>query len=175
MLDELRAENNKLQQQLGSVSERQVVNDRASYVKALEGGIPSFAQWNNDDEFKAWLDEVDPRTKLANRAYLNDAYHALDVERTVAVFKSWPGSAKYLQPKPAPASQSAALARQVAPTASRGSGTPAANQNDKVWTASEVDKFYKDYSIGVYRGREAEAQRIEAEIDLAVSQGRYTP
>jgi hypothetical protein len=172
VIEELKAENAQLHQQLGSVSERQGANDRNTYLAALDRNIPAFAQINSDPKFLAWLDEVDPMTGLNRKAYLDDAYQAFDVQRTAAIFNAWPGSKAFTGTKSSPKAE---LAKQVAPSAARTASNPAANPNERVWSMSDIDAFYRDVSRGTYRGRDAEAQRIEAEIDLAVSQGRVKP
>lgn len=170
MLDELRAENAKLNQQLGNVSERQGANDRKTYLATLEQQVPGFEQINTDQQFLSWLSETDPMTGLSRRAYLEDAYSAFDVNRTAAIFNSWPG-AKSVQAKPSPKSE---LAKQVAPSATRNASPPTA-PNNRIWSSAEIDEFYREVSKGHYRHREADAQRIEAEIDLAVAEGRLRP
>ena len=42
----------------------------------------------------------------------------------------------------------------------------------KIWTVAEMDVFYKDVARGDYRGRRDEVERIEAEIDRALAEGR---
>lgn len=168
LVEGLRAENAKLHQQLGSVSERQGATDRRGYLSTLESQIPGFDAINADPKFLEWLDEMDPMTGLARKAYLTDAYNAMDVGRTAAIFLSWPG-AKAHQQQSRP---NAGLAKQVAPNAARASAAPSASPNERVWSMRDIDAFYKDMARGSYRGRDTDAQRIEAEIDLAVSQGR---
>jgi hypothetical protein len=172
VIEELRAENAKLHQQLGSVSERQGVNDRRTYLQTLERMVPGFEQVNSDQRFLAWLDEVDPMTGLNRKAYLEDAYAAFDVQRTAAIFNSWPGSKAMQAQRPSPKAE---LAKQVAPSAARTASNPTSSPNERVWSMADIDAFYRDVSRGVFRGRDADAQRIEAEIDLAVSQGRVKP
>ncbi len=168
MINELRAENAKLHQQVGSVSERQGATDRRGYLNALEQQIPGFEAINADPKFLEWLDDMDPMTGLSRKAYLTDAYNAMDVGRTAAIFTSWPGAKGHQQQR----NPKADLAKQVAPNAARTSSTPPSNPNERSWSMREIDLFYKDLARGAYRGRDADAQRIEAEIDLAVSQGR---
>jgi hypothetical protein len=172
VIEQLRAENEKLHHQMGSVSERQGVTDRRAYLQALEREVPAFGQINTDQRFLAWLDETDPMTGLSRKAYLDDAFQMLDVQRTAAIFNSWPGAKPVQSPKPSPKAE---LAKQVAPSASRTASNPTANPNERVWSMQDIDAFYRDMSRGTYRGKDAEAQRIEAEIDLAVSQGRVKP
>jgi hypothetical protein len=171
VIEELRTENVKLNQQLGNVSERQGANDRRAYLATLEQTVPGFEQINVDPKFLEWLAERDPMSGLSRKAYLEDAFTAFDTERTSAIFNSWPGARAYQQSKPSPRAD---LAKQVAPTVTRAATTPSA-PNDRVWSMTEIDTFYRDVSRGVFQGRDADVQRIEAEIDLAVSQGRVKP
>jgi hypothetical protein len=45
----------------------------------------------------------------------------------------------------------------------------------KTYKESEVQKFYADVTRGAYKGREKEAEALEAEYDLALNEGRIIP
>lgn len=170
-IDRLKDENAQLRQELNGVSERQGDIARQTYFADLARIVPDYEDINVDQRFLDWLSEVDPLSGHQRQEYLNNAFNTYDVSRTATLFntfKELTGSA----PKPkAPPKE---LVRQVAPGTSKSSAQTTVNTNEKIWSMSEIDRFYKDVARGVYKGNDAEQARIEAEIDLAVQQGRLT-
>ena len=43
-----------------------------------------------------------------------------------------------------------------------------------MWTQKQIKEFYKDKSIGLYRGKEQEANEIEKDILAAPGEGRIS-
>ena len=169
----LKDENAKLLNRLDGVTERQGMSDREAYFGRLSQEVPDFAQINEDQRWLDWLMETDPLSGQTRQTYLDDAFLKMDVSRTAALFntfKQQAGIARQAQPAQPPKD----LQRQVAPGTSRASVSEPAG-NDKIWSTSEMEQFYKDVARGVYRGREAEQVRIEAEIDAAVATNRIRP
>lgn len=164
---ELEAENHQLREQLSGVSERQVSNDRRTFFVELERLVPDYEAVNVDPGFLNWLSEVDPLSGLARQEYLNNAYGSLDVGRTAALFNTY----KQMTAPPAPRASNK-LERQVAPGTSKVSSSAPANASDRIISTREVEAFYRDVQRGAFKGNEAEQARIEAEIDLAVAEGR---
>lgn len=164
---ELEAENQTLREQLSGVSERQVSNDRRAFFGELERLVPDYEAVNVDPGFLGWLAEIDSLSGLSRQEYLNNAYGTFDVQRTAALFNTY----KQLM-APAPSRTANKLERQVAPGTSKVSSSTPANGSDRIISTREVEGFYRDVQRGVYRGNEAEQARIEAEIDLAVAEGR---
>lgn len=166
---ELEAENAKLRDQLGGVSERQVSNDRRTFFSDLERLVPDYEAMNVDPGFLDWLADVDPLSGMARQEYLNAAYGSLDVGRTATLFNTF----KQLSAHTPQSRNSKTLERQVAPGTSKvSSAAPADTMSGRIWSQGEIERFYRDVSRGTYRGSEAEQARIEAEIDSAVAEGR---
>ena len=170
-IDRLKEENAQLRQELNGVSERQGDIARQTYFADLARMVPDYEDINVDQRFLDWLSEVDPLSGHQRQEFLNNAFNTYDVARTAILFnafKELTGSA----PKPkAPPKE---LVRQVAPGTSKSSTQTIVNTNEKIWSMAEIDRFYKDVARGVFKGNDAEQARIEAEIDLAVQEGRLT-
>lgn len=170
----------QLRQQVGGVTEKTVAMTRETYFKALAGQVPEWETVNAEQGFLDWLAESDPLTGLQRQTYLDDAVDKLDVKRTVALFRAYkpqvqPPASPQPQPRQQPSPQQE-LNRQVQPSTSQAMPpvTPS-NTPNRVWSNAEIDQFYGDVTKGVYRGREGDMARINADIDLAISEGRVRP
>lgn len=169
----LEEENAQLREQLTGVSERQGDIARQTYFSDLARQVPDYEEINVDQRFLDWLSEVDVLSGHQRQEYLNNAFNTYDVARTVILFKTFKeltGSTPQPQPKQPPKE----LARQVAPGTSKSSAQTVVSTNEKIWSMSEIEGFYRDVARGAYKGNDAEQARIEAEIDLAVQQGRLS-
>jgi hypothetical protein len=62
------------------------------------------------------------------------------------------------------------LDTQVSPRTSAAAAAPTQVRN--TFTVAEVQAFYRDVQVGKYRGREAEADRLEAMYNDALAEGR---
>jgi len=174
-IQKLAAENEKLRSQIGDVSKSQQATAQDSYLAHLARLIPDWSEVNVNPEFLAWLDEVDPLTGMKRQVYLDNAYQTLDANRTAVLFNAWKATkaptppASQTPPQPQ-TPQSNELARQITPGKSKSTPPPPADPNTRVWSTSDIEKFYADVRRGGVSGEDA--ARIEKEIDLAVSTGR---
>jgi hypothetical protein len=112
---------------------------------------------------------VDPVYGLPRQAALNNAYEALDANRTANIFKQYLAT---LPAAPTTAQQNRQeLQRQVAPTRSRTSTAPATSTADKrLYTQGEIANFYEEWRRGFID--ETDAVRMEKEIHAAIAEGR---
>lgn len=168
---QLKEENARLRDELGSVSEQQVDVRRDIYFSNLERLVPDFRELDVDQSFLEWLAEVDPLSGQTRQTYLTNAYDMYDVDRTAILFNSFKNS---IAPAPQPKAVPKELQRQVAPGTSKASSVSTTPAQERIWKMSEIDAFYKDVARGVYKGNDAEQARIEAEIDQAVLEGRLS-
>lgn len=172
-VQKLEADNTNLKQQLTGVAEKQGVTDEQTFLTKLAQAVPDWEQCNVDPGFLAWLGEIDPLSGSARQTYLDDAASKLDAHRTAQLFNAWKGTAGTpAPPPPMPVSAKPDVQSQVAPGKSKSSAAPGANPADRIWSLNEIEEFYQDVRKGVYAGKLAESQKIEAEIDLAVASGR---
>jgi NADPH-dependent glutamate synthase beta subunit-like oxidoreductase len=73
--------------------------------------------------------------------------------------------------EPAPKAEVDPREALVAPGRGK-AGQPQQRSQPKVWNDVDIRKFYSDLRRGVYRGREAEADAIDADIIRANAEGR---
>jgi hypothetical protein len=153
------------------VAHRQAVSTEQAFWSELSAAVPNWRDVNSDQNFHSWLLEVDPLTGMTRQSYLEDAQRNFDARRVAAFFSTWQGmnGQHVAQPnRDAPASQ---LGRQVSPGRSRGGAAPAPT-TAKTYSAKDIAKFFDDVRRGVYRGKEAERDRIERDIFAAQRENR---
>ena len=144
------------------------------FVDRLTTMVPDYESINTSDGFLAWLGEVDEVYGVARQDALTAAGAARDVSRVAKVFLAYKRTlqpAAVVEPIPAPKPKVSELERQVAPRATA-SGAPAPQNAAQMFSAAQVQGFYRDMQRGEYRGREAEAQQIEAMFNQALAEGR---
>jgi len=169
---QLKSVNADLRKQLGTVEQSQGNSALRQFETDLTNVVPDWQAVNVDQDFLRWLGELDPVGGVQRQAFLNDAYQALDARRVANIFNAFKAT-KAPAPAPAPApSQAAELNRQITPKSTQQSAAPSQSPNERIWSTDEIASFYKDTSLGKYRGREDEQRRIESEIEAAVSSGR---
>lgn len=134
-----------------------------AFFDRLSKMVPDWEAINQDQAFLTWLGSVDPVYGAPRQAALDQAQRAGNVERVAAVFQTF----KSTQPQ---APKKDVLEKQVSPKAA--ASAPVAPQGKPVLTQKQVTDFYNDLGKGKYRGRESEAQRLEAIINEAMAEGR---
>lgn len=155
-----------------AVQHHQAMTAEEQFWARLGNAVPNWPEVDNDPGFHQWLLEADPLTGMQRQAHLEDARRNLDVNRVAAFFNVWSSNRVVQQPtggRP-PVSE---LEKQVAPSKSRTTGAPTQN-NAKQYSASDIAKFYEDVRKGMYKGKEAERDRIERDIFSAQREGRIT-
>ena len=166
-LDAMRAENEKLREQLNNTG-TQV--SEASFEQRLYRLVPDFETVNADPKWIAWLNEVDPLLRAPRATVAQQAFNRGDAEGVahyVAMFK------KSITPVEPTADKTDELERQIQPNRSATS-TPPTSQKGKVYTNADIERmFRKATDLGV-KGRVEEAKKLEAEIDAAFMEGRVT-
>jgi hypothetical protein len=164
-IEQLEQANRALESKVGTVDERVAVSASDRFYETLTARVPDWQDLNDDAGFIAWLDSVDPVYGMPRRVGMDNAAQGLDAERAAIVFNAYRATMAPAQRTPAQQ-----LASQVAPTRSRNTPVPVTGNNGKFWTERDIQAFYADLRRGHID--DAEASRIEQEIQLAVSEGR---
>lgn len=166
----LQSENTTLKRQLSDLSgavvqERNAQTQHAytSYMNDVIAGVAGLGQnfdvMNSDPGFNNWLRQYPEGDIESRHAKLHRAETNLNAVETVRIFKEYLGnitSPHTGQPN-------------IQPPASN-TGTdlnPPANRSSKAWTRAQISQFYKEKTAGKYKGREEEANAIEADIFAA--------
>lgn len=166
----------KIQQVIGQVGQKQQLTAQQQFAKDLNEAVPDWAAIDKQPEWLEWLGQADPLTGYVRQVILDNAHTALDAGRVAAIFNAYKATRPAPAPAPvaAPAEVATPLAKQVAPTKASATVTPPAPATS-VWTDAAIQAFYKDVSLGKFKGRDAEMQRIEADLNAAIAEGRYRP
>jgi hypothetical protein len=171
---QMAASASKVEEVAGNVTDER----RAIYFTDLAKLCPTYEETDGQDAFKAWLLQPDEFSGVIRNDILQQAFRVFDAPRTAKIFNAYLGvatSEPTLTPAVPPAEPVAPgsdLASQVSPGQARASAPVTPDDGRKMWTVGEMDAFYKDVSRGDYRGRRADVERIEAEIDRALAENR---
>jgi hypothetical protein len=167
----IRQKNTSVVPKVEQVAQRQAMSAEQAFWADLSTTVPAWRDINADNAFHSWLLEVDPLTGLTRQSYLEDAQRNLDARRVSNIFSAWQGlSGQSVAQSPRPASASQ-LEKQVAPGRSRSSGAPSGDQ-PKTYSSEDIRKFFEDVRKGLYKGKEAERDRLERDIFAAQRESR---
>jgi hypothetical protein len=162
----------KLREQLGGVAEQTKAVTQNTYLSELTKLVPDWEAVNTNQGFLDWLAQTDPLTGLQRQSYLDDAFGKLDVRRTAEIFSAY-RALTGTRPQPTSTGPQIELQRQVQPSSTQATpATTGADNGTKIWSVNEIDQFYRDVARGFYAGKDGERQRLNTDIDLAISQGR---
>ena len=160
----VKAEVEPLKQTAEQLTRHTAETAQETFNRELLGLIPDLNTLNVDPNFLAYLNNTDPRSGHTLHQLLLSAYQQRDAARVKIFFDDYRRlitPAAKVAPAPVPAQS---MTDQVSPGRNRAAGQPTPDDGVKVYTVDEVAKFYADKRAGKYKGREAEANRIEQEI-----------
>jgi hypothetical protein len=166
----------KLQEQLEGLTQDTVNRRRQDFFRDLTAYVPQWTEIDKDAAFTAFLDEFDTLTGRTRREFFNEADRANDAARVASFFSSFArGQATALAPVRAPVVPS--VEHLISPDSTASSEAP---PGKKLWTRPEVARFYAesraqggDKQFGRYT--RAEFERIDADINAAIAEGRLAP
>lgn len=165
-LESVREENEQLRSSMEQTGQRV---SQTSFEQKLNAAVPDFAQINTDPSWIKWLDEHDqflraPRRVVAEKAYADGDVDA--VAHFVTLFKDSQQGAE-----PAEQSVTEEIATQIQPSKSASSSSTKSS-NGAVYTNDQVRNMFIKVTKLNQTGKLEEARKLEAEIDLAYTQGR---
>jgi len=189
---EVQAEINTLRQQMAQLQGGQQQTAGEMARSHLEAGLSSdpeigahWRQLNNDQDFLAWLGDIDPFAGVPRMELLHDAARRTDVGRTAQFFRAYlrehTAPQAYDGPAQTPALSNGqdagrpSLESLAAPGRARSRPQVGGASEKRIWSPADIAGFYRDVQRGRYKGREAEQLRIEADIVSAGLDNRYVP
>jgi hypothetical protein len=170
----------KLRTEIATLTGRQQLTAGQQFDKDLLEAVPDWQEVDASPAWLTWLGDLDAFTGIPRQHLLTDAHQNLDVKRVAAIFKAYkasitPAAAPVAEPTAPPASTTKSeLERQVAPSKASANATPT-QPTQSIWTDASIQAFYRDQALGKFKGREAEMNQIEADLNAAIAEGRYRP
>lgn len=157
-------------------------NETRTVWEQLRQGVgENWQEINHHPLFHQWLDVPDPYAGVPRRQMLMEAFDRHDGPRVLNFFQGFlheasgtPTNGAQPQPSPSPAQPGNGkmpLEAFAAPGRARSEPQPLAPEKP-VYSRASIDKFYADKRRGLWRGREADADAIEADIFRAQHEGR---
>lgn len=155
-----------------------VEQDAKSRVEAtLDERVPNWRDVNMDPNFISWLKLPDPYSGAIRHELLKAAYQRHDAPRVTAFFNGFLAEEAATDPATGEIGRSKAPAKRsleefAAPGRAKTAAATGAPAEKPIITRAEIAKFYADSAAGKFRGRDAEKNRIEAQIFEAERDGR---
>lgn len=151
---------------------------KSKMYETLDREVPNWREMDNDPAFTDWLSLPDVLSGEMRYNLLQQALNACDTRRVLAFFKGFLAEEAALAPvsaapapQPAPEQPRRDLRQYAAPGRAKSAAVnPPAEK--PVYTTAQIAGFYADLRTGKYRGREAEAHRLEQDIFAAQREGR---
>jgi hypothetical protein len=168
-LDTMQSENNELRELLGTTDSRVA---ESSFQNRLHRLVPDFDQLNDNPKWVAWLDEVDPVLRGPRRSVAQQAFATGDAEGVAHYVDMFRSSQVEPTPDEKP-KQTQELERQIQPSRTASSSAKT-SQTGKNYTNSQIEGMFKKAATLHGSGRFDEANKLEAEIDAAFTQGRVS-
>jgi hypothetical protein len=151
-LQQLEQSNNDLRRQLSKEA-------RHRMDQQVEAAVPNFREIDRDPRWHRWLLERDVLAGRQRQTLLNDAIARGSASRAIEFFR------RFQQEQGASAYTGSYT--QTAPTFSRRSSS-----SGPTYTRDQIKQLYELHRKGEFAGREAEWNRIEADIFRAQREGR---
>lgn len=151
---------------------------RERMMSALAATVPNWEEINTSQEFLDWLRLPDAYSGDIRHNMLNAAFGRNDSTRVINFFKGFLAEMAATEPageEPGTEVKPTKTPLKNFAAPGRAKSTAAPNQapvEKPIFTTSQISKFFADKALGKWRGREKEAQKMEADIFAAQTEGR---
>jgi hypothetical protein len=176
-MQRLQSENEQLRENMARASKR-------TLDQALDYAVPNWREVNRNPRFISWLRLPDVYSSAIRKELLDEATAAVDAPRVISFFRGFlkeeeatghsnpePRTAQPAMPPREPAVPLASLAAPGRARPANG-GDPSLPPERPIYTRADLARIGRDWRQGVYRGREAEYQRLWEDIVAAGREGR---
>lgn len=150
---------------------------RQRMLDYLGDKVPNWKDVNKDETFLSWLQLPDLYSGAIRHELLKAAFERNDAPRVAAFFTGFLAEEAAMAPameetgrSEPPAKMS--LEKLAAPGRAKSAAATSAPAEKPIFTRAQITKFYADAAAGKFRGREAERDRLEAQIFSAEREGR---
>jgi len=143
------------------------ISETDRFWDGFNKAFPNKEELHNEPEFNKFMASKAPYLNGTRQQVLEAAAKRLDLDTVVEVYNDY----LKIRKKPA-ATPKPKLGNQLEPGGGAGGEIPV---EGKIYTPTEIKKFYDDQVKGFYRNNPEEATRIDKDILLAQVQGRIKP
>jgi hypothetical protein len=157
-----------LERTVNGVNEKAALTAEQQFYTLLDQLQPDWKQINEDPRWLAWLGVKDDVYGVPRQAALDRAFQQEDARQVAKVFQAFVASLPKTPAQPT-------LDNQVVPDSAGGTTPPTPTPNKPMLSERAITAFYNDVARGVYVGRQAEQDALEAQINAAVAEGRVRP
>ena len=187
LLSQLVGELQQVKRQVGGVQNSVVFDARVKMYDDLAREVPNWDAINNSPQFAGWLDQIDPISHQARRSFLNAAHNSNQTGQVVDIFRSFlstlapngpangqgqaPGNGAGYSREYAASTPQLDLMQYAAPGRAK-TGQTTVPPEKPIFSATDIQQFYRDKTAGKYAGHEDEMARIEAQLFEAGREGR---
>lgn len=162
----------KTKEAAGTVARAQMQTGQQSLLATLQMKVPDWAAINEDQNFLAWLDQVDIFSGSSRRNSLTAAFENLDTARVVAIFEKFVQEDSDRRSTSGPQLDPQTL---IAPGVPRGGAAeaPGGATGKRILSESEIKDFYSRVRRKQISPEQYAA--FSAEIAAATAEGRIRP
>jgi len=168
----------ELEQRLQGVSGAQAQDSHQKLMSTLDEKLPNWRDLNTNEEFLSWLQLPDAYSGDIRHNMLKAAYAQGNAHRVLAFFNGFLAEEAAVAPAQAEPDYSTTTVPKVplqnfaAPGRAKTAASAHAPAEKPNISRAQVASFYADVAAGRYRGRDAEKNKLEAQIFDAQREGR---
>lgn len=167
-----------LERQLSGVNSVVQQDAQQKLISTLDEKLPKWRELNTNEDFLDWLRLPDPFSGAIRHEMLKAAYTQGNASRVLAFFNGFLAEEAATTPAGDEPEVGATKVPKVplqnlaAPGRAKTAASASAPAEKPIFTRAKIAAFYADVAAGKYRGKEAEKQKLEAQIFDAQREGR---
>ena len=169
----------ELEKKLQGVNNVVAQDSHGKLLSNLDEKLPNWRDLNTKEEFLSWLKLPDPFSGAIRHDMLKAAYAAGNSSRVLAFFNGFLAEEAAVAPAPGDSDDvptetvaKVPLAKLAAPGRAKTAAGNSAPAEKPYFTRAQISQFYADAANGKFRGRDADKNRMEADIFAAQREGR---
>lgn len=176
----MKKELEKLKKNFNSVTESNTQTAREQLFNTLDQRLPQWQNLNENQDFITWLRLPDTYSGVIRHELLNAAFERNNATQVMAFFNGFLAEEAAVAPagthgaefSGAQAPQDKLSLEEFAAPGRAKTAAASAPTEKPFFNRSQISQFYAAVTAGRYRGREAEQQKLEAQIFEAQREGR---
>jgi TolA-binding protein len=146
-------------------------------IGTLDAQLPKWRDLNTNDEFLDWLRLPDPFSGAIRHDMLKAAYAQGNASRVLAFFNGFLAEEAATSPdrgEPTTGTRvpKVPLESLAAPGRAKSAASASGPAEKPIFTRAQIASFYADVAAGRYRSKDAEKNKLEAQIFEATREGR---